>query len=168
MILLHLLSREKNTCMSSPWSYRFSPRLSKACLAAMATLLKKQKPQYASTIAWWPGGLKNKHEALITFPYLARVFFKGGYFYVTTNLKDFFLNTPTIAFILTKNSPKKFEYRYVCNNNPLNLEASYSTLQFWKLEQHKQPVITLLEQIHLWPEKKKKYQLTSVYWFNVS
>jgi len=35
---------------------RFRPWRSKAYLAAMATLLKKQKPMALSRQAWWPGG----------------------------------------------------------------------------------------------------------------
>lgn len=53
-------STAENMITHETLTYFFNLRLSKACLAAMATLLKKQNPLNSSVIAWCPGGLRTK------------------------------------------------------------------------------------------------------------
>ena len=75
--MLHISTRASPAMMSSvplPWctsksmmATRCRPSTSSAWRAAMATLLKKQKPIAALRVAWWPGG-RTEQNALSTSP----------------------------------------------------------------------------------------------------
>ena len=75
--MLTISMRSSPAMMSSvplPWctskstmATRSRPRTSSAWRAAMATLLKKQKPMASSRVAWWPGG-RTAQKALATSP----------------------------------------------------------------------------------------------------
>ncbi len=75
--MLTISTRSSPAMMSSvplPWctsksmmATRSRPRTSSAWRAAIATLLKKQKPMVSSRVAWWPGG-RTEQKAFSTSP----------------------------------------------------------------------------------------------------